>query len=193
MKFSELSQHIHELRYEQTGRQIGRGMTVAEVMQAALMCPKNGVDAIKYYEANLPKPIDGKFARLDNKENNDTIAAIYVRKALPEQWREFVAIKELMHCWSPGSTRVGSAAAARQLVKSLTTKQTAYTPNVAADDAAVYAAAEVILPHYTVERHRDEGLDFQEIAHRHGLHVEVVEMICRHDVLHTRKEGTLFG
>ena len=192
MKFSELAQHIHELRYEATGRAIGRGMSCSEVWNAALKCPKNGVDDVRYYEADLPKPVHGLFVRLDHKDGR-TIAVIYVQKSLDRHWKEFVTIKELMHCWSPGITRVATHEASRLLVKALTTKQGPYTPNVAADSAAVFAAAEVILPHYTVERHIAEEIDFIEIATRHGLHSEIVEMICRQEVLQARKNGSLSG
>ncbi|WP_370213442.1 hypothetical protein [Roseovarius sp.] len=192
MKFSELAQHIHELRYEASGRAIGRGMRYGEVLGAALNCPKNGVDKVFYYETKLPEPMHGVFSRLDH-ESGETWAAIYVQRHLDEHWREFVAIKELMHCWSPGTTRVATEQASRQLVEALTTKQGRYTPNVAADSAAVFAAAEVILPHYTVERHLAENLDTAEIAHRHGLHVDIVEMICRHEVLQARKRGSMNG
>lgn len=192
MKFSDLSQHIHELRYEATGRAIGRGMRCSEVWSAAIKCPKNGVDAIRYYETDLPKPFHGVFSRLDH-EDGTTIGVIYVQKTLDQHWKEFIIIKELMHCWSPGDTRVGTGDSSRLLVKALTTKQGPYTPNVAADSAAVFAAAEVILPHYTVERHIAEGIDFIEIANRQGLHSEIVEMICRQDVLQLRKNGSLSG
>ncbi len=192
MKFSELSQHIHELRYEASGRAIGRGMRCSEVWSAAIKCPKNGVDAIRYHETKLPEPVHGIFCRLD-QEDGTTIAAIYVQKTLDSHWKEFIAIKELMHCWSPGNTRVGTQKSSRLLVKALTTKQGPYTPNVAADSAAVFAAAEVILPHYTVERHLEMGHDFAEIANQQGLHHDIVEMICRHDVLQRRKNGSLSG
>lgn len=192
MKFSDLAQHIHELRYQATGRAIGRGMRCSEVWSAALKCPKNGVDAIRYYEADLPEPFHGVFSRLDHVDGT-TIAVIYVQKTLDQHWKEFITIKELMHCWSPGETRVATQETSRLLVKALTTKQGPYTPNVAADSAAVFAAAEVILPHYTVERHIAEGIDIIEIASRHGLHVDIVEMICRHEVLQIRKNGSLSG
>lgn len=192
MKFSELSQHIHELRYQATGRAIGRGMRCMEVWSAAIVCPKNGVDAIRYYEADLPSPVHGVFTRLDH-EDGTTIAVIYVQKALDKHWKEFITIKELMHCWSPGETRVATSESSRLLVKALTTKQGPYTPNVAADSAAVFAAAEVILPYYTVERHLGEELDYQEIAVRHDLHPDIVKMICAHEVLQARKNGSLSG
>lgn len=193
MRFSELSQHIHELRYASTKRAIGRGMSFTEVWHAAISCPKNGVDSILYYETDLPKPFHGVFTRLEDNKTGETIVAIYVHKSLEQHWKEFVATKELMHCWSPGETRVGTLETSKQLVTSLTTKQGPYTPNAIADAAAVHAAAEVILPHYTAERHLEQGQDFAQIAFSHGLHQEIVEMICRHDMLQERKNGTLSG
>ena len=38
-----------------------------------------------------------------------------------------------------------------------------------------------------------EGIDYREIALRHNLHEEIAEMICRHEVLHRRKNGSLSG
>lgn len=192
MKYVDLSQHIHELRANKTGRAIGRGMRLAEVWQAALDSPLSDISAIKYYEADLPEPFDGLFVRLQG-ENDESIAAIYVRRSLDEHWREFVAIKELMHCWSPNHTWEGTPSASRSLVKALTRKDGRYTPNVAADSGAVHAAAEVILPHKTVERHLAQDHDTQHIAFTHGLHEEIVDLICRHDVLQKRKNGSLSG
>lgn len=190
MKYTELSQHIHELRAERSGRAIGRGMRVAEVWQAALDSPKSDVKSIRYFEAELPEPFDGIFVRLQNEEG-ESVASIYVRKSLEAHWREFVAIKELMHCWSPNDTWEGTPDSSRILVKALTRRDGRYTPNVAADSGAVHAAAEVILPHKTVERHLAQGHDAAQIAFAHGLHEDVVEMICQHDLLQTRKNGSL--
>lgn len=190
MKYVDLSQHIHELRAEQTGRAIGRGMSLTEVWTAALASPKTDITAIKYYEANLPEPFDGLFVRLQ-KDESESIAAIYVRSSLDQHWKEFVAVKEIMHCWSPNQTWEGTPERVRSLVKALTSKHGRYTPNVAADSGAVHAAAEVILPHRTVERHLAQGHDTGQIALMHGLHPEVVDMICRHDMLHYRKNGSL--
>ena len=190
MKYVDLSQHIHELRAAKTGRAIGRGMRLTEVWSAALDSPKTDISSIRYYETELPDPFDGLFARLQGPDD-ESIAAVYVRKSLDAHWKEFVAIKELMHCWSPNHTWEGTPAASRLLVKALTSKHGRYTPNVAADSGAVNAAAEVILPHKTVERHIALGHDNMEIANSHGLHHEIVEMICRHDLLHARKNGSL--
>jgi hypothetical protein len=191
MKYVDLSQHIHELRAEKTGRAIGRGMRVAEVWDAALASPKNDISFLKYFEADLPDPFDGIFVRL--QRDGESGAVVYVRRTLEVHWKEFVAIKELMHCWSPVHTWEGTPSSTKLLVKALTRKDGRYTPNVAADSGAVSAAAEVILPHTTVERHLEQGHDFIQIAMMHGLHEEVVEMICRHDFLHHRKNGSLGG
>ena len=191
MKYSELSRHIHELRNQTCGRAIGQGMQFADVWSAATKCPKNGVNEILYFEEYLPSPIIGKFIRLDNSETAITKVEIYVQKSLDSHWKEFIAIKELMHCWSPGDTWVGAPDLARPLLKALTTKQGPFTPNVAADYGAVHAACEVILPHYTVERHIALGHDCKEIAHQHNLHPDIVDLICRYDLLHIRKNGSL--
>lgn len=192
MKYVDLSQHIHELRADKTGRAIGRGMRLTEVWQAALDSSLSDISTIKYFEADLPNPFDGLFVRLQG-EQDESVAVIYVRRSLDEHWREFVAIKELMHCWSPNHTWEGTPAASRLLVKALTRRDGRYTPNVAADSGAVHAAAEVILPHKTVERHLAQGHDAMQIALTHGLHEEIVEMICQHDLLQTRKNGSLGG
>lgn len=191
MKYVDLSQHIHELRAEKTGRAIGRGMRLSEVWTAVLDSPKTDITKIYYYETELPDPFDGLFARI--QVDGESIAVIYVRQSLDVHWKEFVAIKELMHCWSPTHTWEGTPNSSRRLVKALTSKHGRYTPNVAADSGAVSAAAEVILPHKTVERHLAQGQDMMHIANAHGLHHEIVEMICRHDVLHERKNGSLSG
>jgi len=145
MKYVELSQHIHELRAEKSGRAIGRGMRLIEVWSAVEDSPKTDISSIRYFETELPEPFDGLFVRLQGNEN-ESIAVVYVRKSLDAHWKEFVAIKELMHCWSPNHTWEGTPASSRKLVKALTSKHGRYTPNVAADSGAVNAAAEVILP-----------------------------------------------
>lgn len=190
MKYVALSQHLHELRFEQTGRAIGRGMRLSEVWSAVIASTKTDIRKIHYYEADLPEPFDGLFARLQHNDG-DSQAAVFVRKSLDDHWKEFVAVKELMHCWSPVGTWEGTPASSRSLVKALTSKHGRYTPNVAADSGAVHAAAEVILPHKTVERHIALKQDVAAIAFAHGLHEEIVEMICRHDMLHYRKNGSL--
>ena len=189
MKYVDLSQHLHELRAAKTGRPIGASMLLSEVWTAALDCPRNGISEIRYFETDLPTPFDGAFFRLRN--DSLEIAAIYVQKDHDLHWREFIAIKELMHCWSPHKTYVGTPQAAKDLVSALTRKNGPYMPNVAEDNGAVLAAAEVILPHSTARWHLDRGHDTKQIAASQNLHIDVVDMICRHDILAARLNGSL--
>ncbi len=41
MKFVDLSQHLHELRYKRSGRTIGAAMSVVEVWNGAIDCHLN--------------------------------------------------------------------------------------------------------------------------------------------------------
>ena len=189
MKYVDLAQHIHGLRAKRTGRPIGAAMRVSEVWNAAIDCPQNGISEILYYETNLPRPFAGMFFRLVDSTANREIAAIYVEKNLDNHWKEFIAIKEMMHCWSPGKSYVGTPKDAEHLVDELCSKSGPYTPKVIADSSAIHAAAEVMLPHFTVERQLALGMDSKQIAFSHGLHPEITEMICRFDLLHKRKNG----
>lgn len=191
MKYVELSQHLHELRHQRTGRVIGAAMSVVEVWNAAIDCNLNDISEIRYRETKLPRPFDGQFVRMTNADETRAIGVVYVDRDLPKHWKEFVAIKEMMHCWSPGSTWVGTPTSAASLVNALNSKSSRYTAIAAADRGAVLAAAEVILPHYAVERHLGLGHDYLQIASSHGLHPEVAEMICQFDVLQQRKNGHL--
>lgn len=98
-----------------------------------------------------------------------------------------------MHCFTPMEGYCSTPEDATQLLKALVKRGGRYTLNVAADDAGILAAAEVILPHKTVESLQALGLDTDEIAARHGLHPEIVSEICRVDIMHYRKNGTLKG
>ena len=62
---------------------------------------------------------------------------------------------------------------------------------ISSDAQAVFAAAEVLLPHYTVERLMQAGQSLAQVAHHHGLHVDVVQQVCRLDLVHHRKNGSL--
>jgi hypothetical protein len=146
MKYVDLAQHVHELRFARSKRTIGVAMRVMEVWNAAIDCPKNGITEICYYETALPRPFDGLFARLNDSSGLRGIAAIFVHKSLPKHWKEFVAIKEMMHCWSPGKSYVGTPEDVARLVVALSARTPRYSPRVAADHAAVLAAAEVMLP-----------------------------------------------
>lgn len=191
MKITDLAQHLHELRSARTGRPIGAAMSVMEVWAGVIESPHSGIKEIRYFEANLPRPFDGMFVRLRSQVGSGEIAGIYVHKALPKHWREFVAIKEMMHCWYPGTSYDGTPADARNLVDALVSETSRYTSSVAADRTAIVAAAEVILPSFTVERHIKQGHDHNQIAVSHGLHPDVVEMICTLDMLHSRINGEI--
>jgi hypothetical protein len=191
MKYVDLAQHLHELRASQSGRAVGAAMTMVEVWSALIASPTTGIAEVRYFEASLPRPFDGLFVRLRSDDEAREIAAVYVEKSLPNHWREFVAIKEMMHCWSPGLTYDGTPADAKNLVDALCNKAGRYTPSVVADKGAILAAAEVILPSFTVERHLKLGHDWAQIASSHGLHPDVVEMICRFDILHNRRNGEI--
>lgn len=191
MSYAEFSDYLHQLRAARTGRPRGAAMRLAEVWNCAIDCKRNGISEIRYHETeNLPSGFDGAFVRLDSVAKDRSIAAIYVDRNLPAHWKEFVAIKEMMHCWSPGHTFVGDATQVRELVHGLTRGK--FTPVVAADSSAVLAAAEVILPHYKIEHQLAVGQSYAQIAHTHGLHPEVVEEISRFDLLHLRKNGSFF-
>lgn len=191
MKFVDLSQHLHELRYKRSGRTIGAAMSVVEVWNGAIDCPLNGISELRYYESDLPRPFDGLFARMENADGTKAVGVIYVHRDLPRHWKEFVAIKEMMHCWSPGKTYVGTPRDAERLVNALNSKKGRYSAIAASDTGAVLAAAEVILPHHKVEWHIGREHDYMQIAAHHGLHPDVVEMICSFEVLQQRKNGTL--
>ncbi len=165
-------------------------MRFSEVWQAAIDCPKNGISQVRYFgNAKIPKPFSGIFVRLEEDDRN--IAVVYVDNDLEGHWKEFAAIKEMMHCWSPGHTYVGTSGAVRDLVGAHVAAATPYPTAVASDNNAILAAAEVILPHYTAERYIAEGKDFAEIAFECDLDERLVRFICRHDILHQRKNGKL--
>ena len=189
MKFVLLAEHLHELRLTRTGRAAGTAMRVAEVWNCAIESPLSSIAEITYRETDLPRPFDGMFVRLRGSADGSEKATIYVDKNLPRHLKEFVAIKEMMHCWSPPATYVGTPDSAAKLIGALCEKQGRYTASVAADNNAILAAGEVILPHYTVERHIGVGHDSAQIAAHHGLHPDITDMICSLDFLHHRKNG----
>jgi hypothetical protein len=166
-------------------------MTVSEVWSAAIDCPNNGISEVIVKEANLPTPFDGLFARMSDAGGTREKAVIYVRRNLEAHWQEFVAVKEMMHCWSPGKTYVGTTQNAKHLVSALVNRAGKYTSSAAADDNAIFAAAEVMLPHYTLERHIAQETEVAEIALQHNLHHDIADMICRIELLPRRKNGHL--
>ncbi len=166
-------------------------MRMAEVWQSVLDSPKTPITEIRYYKAALPTPLDGLFARLGKVDGTGEIAAVYVDSELPPHWGEFVAVKEMMHCFTPGKHYTGTPSDASNLVEALCKTSGRYGASVAADNSAILAAAEVILPHYTVERYLKSGMDVAAIAAAQDLHPEVAEMICRFDMLQSRKNGEI--
>jgi len=200
LKITDLAQHLHQLRHNRSGRAVGSGMHVSEVWTAILESENTSIDQIDVHIRALPRPVDGFFARLvipGRPELHDAaeteVAAVYVHDVLPQHWRDFIIVKEMMHCFTPMDGYCSTPEDAKLLLQALVKKGGRYTLNVAADNAGIIAAAEVILPHKTVESHFAQGLSMEEIAHRHGLHVEIVSEICRVDIMHLRKNGTLNG
>lgn len=191
MRFIELSEYLHQLRFEQSGRGIGYRMTAMEIWTLAQNCKKNGITKVFVKEACLPPSFDGTFARMTSEAGDGDICYIFINEELDNHWKEFVIAKELMHCWSPGKTYIGEPDKAANLVEALTARSGKYTAAVAADAGAIVAAAEVILPHYTLERDFARELPLEEIASRHNLHPDVAKTICSIDLMNMRKSGCL--
>lgn len=76
-------------------------------------------------------------------------------------------------------------------MSALCDKRGRYTRSVVADASAILAAAEMILPHFTIERHLKLGHDSAQIAASHNLHPDVSALNCQFDMLHDRKTGEL--
>jgi hypothetical protein len=159
-------------------------MSHVEVWQCIAESQLTEIKEVLYFDRQLPNRFDGLFVRAG------TTALILTDCRLPKHFKEFVAIKEMMHCWSDPDAYVKTPTEAGALVESLIGKGR-YTASVAADNGAILAAAEVILPHGQVEWHHSVGHDHAQIAVHHNLHPEIVELICRFDVLHARKNGHL--
>ena len=189
MKVVELSQHLHKLREARSGRSRGAAMTAMEVWACVCESQLTDIHDLLYFDRNLHRPVDGLFARLAVPGSPKQFGVIVTNKALPRHWKEFVAIKEMMHCWSSKETFNDTPAVAADLMGALVNKAGRYTVSVAADRAAILAAAEVILPHEKVQWHLDQGHDHAQIAASHGLHPEIVSLICQFDVLHARRNG----
>ena len=195
MKFVDLSEHLRSLR---PGRSHSAAMRVMEVWQAAIKCPKNGIGEIFYNETRLPSPFLGLFSRWKIAGGQD-IAEIFVHKPHPSShkrrlephWKELVIIKELMHCWSPKASFVGTPSTAETLVNTLTAPLGPFVGMGKSDYGALLAAAEVILPCSLVRAAMDKGKEPAQIAHEHGLHPEIMAFICRHDTLDMMAKGSL--
>lgn len=197
LKITELAQHLHQLRHNKSGRAIGAAMNVGEVWEAVLLSDKTSVDRIDVHIQELPRPVDGMFSRIvlpgGDGSAEQELAAVFVDAKLPNHWRDFIIIKEMMHCFTPMDGYCSTPGEATQLLQALVKRGGRYTLNVAADDAGIIAAAEVILPHKTAESLLAIGMDTTEIANRHGLHPEIVAEICRMDIMHYRKNGNISG
>lgn len=191
LKITELAQHLHEIRKRQTGRALGNAMRVSEVWNAITESDKTTISEIRIYLEDLPRPVDGCFLRGVNPTTGEEVAHVLVHRQLPRHWREFVAIKEMMHCYTPMADYVITPKDAGNLVRGLTSSYARYTPAVAADDIGILAATEVILPHKTIEMLRATGQDEAQIATRHGLHPDVAQQICRTDLIMLRQNGNL--
>ncbi|MCE2747366.1 MAG: hypothetical protein LW715_00875 [Rhodobacter sp.] len=199
MKFVELGKHLRKLRHEATGRSPLAAMSAMEVWQAAIRCPDNGISTIYYNETRLPAPLLGTFVRLRGPQKGADIAYIYVhrphhqspKRRLAPHWKEFVIIKELMHCWSPEATYTDTSAKAAELLTTLNTPSGPFGAMAVADYMALLAAAEVIMPCDLIQEKLAAGKDANQLAHEQGLHPEVMAYICRHDILGQRVNGSL--
>jgi hypothetical protein len=194
VKITDLAQHLHQIRHNKSGRAIGNAMVVSEVWDCVLSSDKTSIDRIDVHITDLPKPVDGMFARVATPGlPEQEIAAVFVNISLPVHWRDFIIIKEMMHCFTPMTGYCSTPKDAKGVLNVLVQRGGRYTLNVAADDAGILAAAEVILPHKIIESLLAVGQDTDQIATRHGLHPEIVKEICRVDIMHYRKNGTISG
>ncbi len=190
MRYSELSEHLRQIRAATTGRHMNGAMRAQEVWSAIEASDKTTVSKIMLSIEPLESPIAGMFARLTVISEEDVdYAHVFVNEGLDKHWKEFVAIKEMMHCYTPASKYQSTPAGVAQLFDELSSDESPFTPRVAADEEGFLAAAEVILPHNVVEAQLNAGQDEEQIAAHHGLHPDVVRLICRFDILHRRKNG----
>lgn len=169
-----------------------------EVWKGALECPKNGITEIFCNDARLPAPVYGAFFRL-NGPDGSSVADIYLhrprddsnKRRLPAHWREFMLIKELMHCWSPPETFVGTPDKAAELLTDLNTLSGPFGSMAQSDIIAVLAAAEVVLPYELCRHEMGRGKEPEQIGHEQSIHPAIAAYICRHDILEWRKDGCL--
>lgn len=194
MKFTELSEHLHELRFQRTNGAIAKGnmMPVMDIWKGALDSDQNTVSDIKVLIDILPAGFEGLFLRCNQGGQERVIIATGI--GLSKARQRFVIAKELMHCWSPKSTYVSDQQEIARLALGLTFAGTVDEQTlkaVQADRAGITAAAEVILPHYVLEKDIREELPMEEIASRHNLDIEIAREICQHYMLDARKNGSL--
>lgn len=192
MKFTDLSLHIHTLRQTKSGRRIGSAMRLPEVANAAVQSDLNNITKVFYRFIDLDDKLMGTFCRLNHTSSGEHYGVVFVNKRMPSHWQEFVAIKETMHCWSPDASYVSGAQNVASLLSAHIGKVGSYsiTPIIAADVGAIAAAAEVMLPTASVTGVLTGKIDFAELAHRHGLHVDIVTEICKFDMILARQNGS---
>lgn len=189
MKYTELAEHLHKLRETRGGRARGAAMRVSEVWECVHESQLTDIAELRWFDLPLPRPVDGLFARV--RVGGIQTGLIVTHKYLPKHWKEFAAIKEMMHCFSPPGSYVTAPKDAEALLEGLISSTERYSASVVADKKAILAAAEVILPHYQVDWHIEVGHDHAQIAAHHGLHPDVVSLICRFDVLQARRNGDM--
>lgn len=194
MKFTDLSDHLHELREQRTKGALSRGrmMPVMDIWQGALDSPLTTVNDIRLKIGALPLGFEAGFVRFKHGDKDCVIIA--TGEGLSRARMSFVVAKELMHCWSPKSTYVANPESAGKLAQALcytTTVDQDTLKLVHSDKAAFMAAAEVILPHYTLAKDFALGIPIEEIASRHSLSIEIAREICAPQTMNIRKSGSL--
>lgn len=190
MKFSHVSEQLRKQRAAKSGRSMNAAMRVQEIWNEVEETSLSPIGKIFLSIERLERPIDGMFVRLVNLADGPDRAHIFVHAELPDHWQEFVAVKEIMHCFTPPEKFASTPLAVSQLFDELSNDDMPYSPRIAADDDGILAAAEMILPHNVVEPMIAEGMDHDQIAVHHGLHPDVVKFICRMDIIHMRKNGS---
>lgn len=163
-------------------------MRVAEAWACVLESDQTDINDLRWFDVPMGGKVDGLFARV-KAPSGEPVGIILTDNSLPKHWKEFVIIKEMMHCFSPPATFVATPADATALLDGLISSTERYSASVLADNKAILAAAEVILPHYQADWHIAVEHDHSQIAAHHGLHPEIVSLICRIDVLHYRRNG----
>lgn len=202
MKFTELSEHLHELRHKRSNGAIAKGymMSAMDIWRGALESDLNTIADIRVLIDTLPPGFEGLFIRFKQKKHEHSKqkkhenVIIATGIGLSRARQRFVIAKELMHCWSPKPSYVSEAEAAAKLALALTLSSTIdenTLKDVKADRAAQTAAAEVILPHYVIEKDIRDEISLEEMASRHNLDMEIAREICPHYTLTARKTGTL--
>ncbi|WP_299285326.1 hypothetical protein [uncultured Tateyamaria sp.] len=190
MKFSHISEQLRKYRLAKSGRSMNAAMRVQEIWDAVEASEHSSIGRINLSVEMLERPIDGMFVRLVSSGEEPDVAHVFVHRDLHPHWKEFVAVKEMMHCFTPPEKYASTPLAVSQLFDELSSVDMPYTPRVAADDDGLLAAAEMILPHSVVEPMIAAEMDEDQIAAHHGLHPDIVRFICRLDVLHMRKNGS---